>query len=53
MEEKIKCPTIGRIVDELEYRLPEEFERPDFAAIADKYDRFIARSVCLKRWKRV
>ena len=28
-----ECPIIGRIVDELEYRLPEEVMRPDFAAI--------------------
>jgi len=23
-----ECPTIGRVIDELEYRLPEEVERP-------------------------
>ena len=48
-----ECPTIGSIVDELEYRLPEEVVRPDFAAILDEDDRFIARSMYLKRWKRI
>ena len=48
-----ECPTIGRIVDELEYRLPEEVERPNFAAIQDEDDRIIARSMHIKRWKRI
>ena len=43
-----KCPTIGRIVDELEYRLPEEVIRPDFVAIEDEDHRFFARSMFLK-----
>ena len=43
------CPTIGRIVDELAYRLPEEVVRPDFAAIEDEDDRYIARQVYLKK----
>ena len=44
-----ECPTIGRIVDELEYRLPEEVERPDFADIKDEDDKIIARSMYLKK----
>ena len=44
-----KCPTIGRIVDELEYRLPEEVARLDFVAIEDDDDRYIARQVHLKK----
>ena len=44
-----ECPTIGRVIDELEYRLPEEVERPDFAAIKDEDDKFIARSIYLKK----
>ena len=47
-----ECPTIGRIVDELEYRLPEEVVRPDFAAIEDEDDRFIARSMYLKKMEK-
>ena len=39
---KQRFPTIGRIVDELEFKLPEEIERPDFAATVDGDDRFIA-----------
>ena len=35
--------TIGRIVDNLEYRLLEEIERPDFAAIEEENDILIAR----------
>ena len=30
-----ECSTIGRVVDELEYRLPDEVVRHDFAAIED------------------
>ena len=44
-----ECPTIGRIVEELEYRLPDEVERPDFAAIEDEDDRYIARQIYLKK----
>ena len=43
-----ECPTIGRIGDKLEYRLPEEVVRPDFAAILDEDNRFIARIMYLK-----
>ena len=39
-----ECPTIGRIVKELEYSLPEVVERADFAAIVDEDGRIIARS---------
>ena len=44
-----KCPIIGRIVDELEYRLPEEVERSDSAVIEDEDDKIIARSIYLKK----
>ena len=43
-----ECPTIGRMVDELGYRLPEAVVRPNFAAILDEDDRFIARQMYLK-----
>ena len=33
-----ECPTIVRKVEELEYRLPEDAERPNFAAIEDEGD---------------
>ena len=36
-------------MDDLEYRLPEEVARPDFAAIKEEDDRFIARSMHLKK----
>ena len=38
-----ECLTNGRIVDELEHRLPEEVARSDFAAIVDNDDIYIAR----------
>ena len=37
-----ECPTIGRILYELDYRLPKEISRPDFAAIENEDNRFIA-----------
>ena len=40
-----ECPRIGRIVNELGYRLPEENVRPHFAAIEDDDYRFIARII--------
>ena len=52
MVAKRECRTIGRIVDELEYRLPEEVVRPNFAAIQDEYDRIIARSMHLKKMEK-
>ena len=47
-----ECPTTGRIVDELEYSLPEEVTRPNFAAIDDEFDRSIARSMVLKKMEK-
>ena len=47
------CPTVGSIVEELEYCLPEEVGRPDFAAIVDEHDRYIARQMYQRRWRRV
>ena len=44
-----ECPTIGRIVDDFEYRIPEEVVRPDFAAIDDEDDRYIASSMYLNK----
>ena len=44
-----ECPTIGRMVDELGYRLPEAVVRPNFAAILDEDDRFIARQKYISR----
>ena len=35
-------------MDELEYRLPEEIERPYFAITADEDDRLKARQMYLK-----
>ena len=40
-----ECPTIGRVVEELEYRLAEEVVRPDFAAIVDEVDRYCAAKI--------
>ena len=41
-----ECPTIGTIVEEeLEYHLPEEVKRLEFAAIVDDDDRYIARKI--------
>ena len=34
---------------ELEYRLPEEVIRPDFAAIENDDDKYIARQIYLKK----
>ena len=36
-------------MDELEYRLPEEVARPNFAAIEDDDDRYIVRQGYLKK----
>ena len=39
--------TIGKIVDELEYRLPEKIDRPDLVAIEDEdasFDNDIGKS---------
>ena len=47
-----ECPTVGRIVDELGYRLPEVVVRPDFAAILDEDDRFIAMQMYLKQMEK-
>ena len=44
-----ECPTIGRIIDELEYRLPEEVDKPDFSSFFDEDDKIIARTIYLKR----
>ena len=44
-----ECSTIGKLVEQLEYRLPEEVERPNFAAIADEDVRYIARQIYLKK----
>ena len=38
-----------QIVDGLECRLPEDVVRPDFAAIVDEGDRFVARIMYLKK----
>ena len=45
---KRECPTIGRAVDEL-----DEVERSNFAAIEDDDDRYFARQVYLKKWRRI
>ena len=47
-----KCPTTGRCIDELEYRLLKEIVRPDFAVIEDEDDRFIARQMYQKKMER-
>ena len=44
-----ECHTIGKMVDQLGYRLPEELVRPNFAAIEDGGDGFIARQMYLKK----
>ena len=44
-----ECYTIGRVVEELKYRLPEEVVRPNFAAIEDDDDKHIARQIYLKQ----
>ena len=36
--------TIGKLVDELEYRLPEAVARSDFAAMQDDGDRYITKA---------
>ena len=38
-----ECPPIGRIVEKSEYRLSEEVEMPNLAAIVDENDRYIGR----------
>ena len=43
-----ECPNIGRCVEELTYREPEEVVRPDFAAITDEDDRYVARQMYMK-----
>ena len=43
------CPIIGRLVEELEYRLPEEVVMPHFAAIKDDDDKYIVRQIYLKK----
>ena len=52
-----ECPTIGRIVDELEYRLSEEVVRSDFAATEDDDDydddRYIARQMYPKKIEKI
>ena len=35
-----ECSVIGRIAEELEYRLPDEVQRPGFAAIVDDGDKY-------------
>ena len=40
------------MVDELEYRLPEVVARPNFAAILDEDDRFVARQMYLKQMEK-
>ena len=44
-----ECQTFGRVVEELEYRLPKEVDRPDFAASVDEDDRYIARQMHLQK----
>ena len=38
-----ECATIDRVVEELEYCLPEEVGRHDIAAIEDKDDQYIGK----------
>ena len=40
-----ECPNIGRCVEELAYRDPEEVVRPNFTAIEDEDDRYVARQM--------
>ena len=46
---KRECPITCRLINELQYRLPGEIERPDFVAIVDENDRFVAKHLYLKR----
>ena len=49
---RLKCPKIGRIVDQLEYRLPVEATRPGFATIEDEDDRYIASKMYLRKMEK-
>ena len=44
-----ECLTIGRIVEELEYRLAEDVVQPNFATIEDDADRYIASQIYLTK----
>ena len=44
-----ECPTTGRVVEKLEYHLPNEVVLPEFAAFGDEDDRYIARQIYLKK----
>ena len=48
-----ECPTIGRCIDELTYRRPDEVVRPDFAAIEDEDDRYVARQMYMKKLEKI
>ena len=43
-----ECPNIGRCVEELAYREPEPVARPNFAAIEDEDDKYVARQMYMK-----
>ena len=43
-----ECPNIGRCIEELTYREPEPVARPNFAAIEDEDDKYVARQMYMK-----
>ena len=46
---KRECLTVCGTVDELEYKSPEEVQRPYFAAFVSEDDKYIAKKMYLKK----